>query len=158
MSFHALVMRLRRLRSIAVASAALLAVSGCGGETKLVVHPVSGQVLHRGQPLANALIVFHDKRPREELQQIENLPIPRATTDAEGKFQLSSYGGPDGAPAGEYNVTVFMQGAMPEEGEDPESVAQEPDRLGARYADPETSGLSATIKPGDNQLPPFELN
>lgn len=143
-----------RIRLAGALLASVAFAAGCGGETRVDVYPTSGQVLHRGQPLANALVVLHDARPVAEQQ---GRPIPRATTDKEGKFQISSYGGADGAPVGEYKVTVFTQGGELEEGEDPEGAKQEPDLLRGRYSNPDTSGLTATIKPGENVLPPFEL-
>jgi hypothetical protein len=143
-----------RLRVLAISAICFISAIGCEGEAKIPVHPVSGQVLHRGQPLPKALVVFHDGRPLEEQA---GRPIPRATTDAEGRFQLSSYAGTDGAPESEYKVTVFMPGAPPPTNAEEEAQEETPDRLGSRYADPETSGLTATVKPGNNELPPFEL-
>jgi hypothetical protein len=56
----------------------------------------------------------------------------------------------DGAPAGEYRVVVewpaYRRGR---------NIG--PDRLMGKFAKPETSGLKATIEPGPNGLPPFEL-
>lgn len=145
-----------KLVAVALTTAATL---GCGGESKAPLHPVSGQVLLKGRPAANALVVFHDSRPSEELR---NLPIPRATTDSEGRFRLSSYmpDSFDGAPSGEYVVTVTLPAAAAPSDVaevDPESIAESPDQLRGKYADPNASPLRAEVKDGDNQLPPFDV-
>jgi len=63
------------------------------------------------------------------------------------------------AAPGEYAVTVVWpeQAApgKPTFGTEPPPEA--PDRLKGRYANRAKSGLSAVVKPGKNQLPPFEL-
>lgn len=62
--------------------------------------PVEGQVLVDGDPVKDLWVTLHpvDKKP-------ESL-LPRAQTDAEGNFKITSYIGGDGAPPGEYKVTV----------------------------------------------------
>ena len=137
----------------------LAAAVGCGGESKAPLHPVAGQVLLKGRPAANALVVFHDSRPADQLR---NLPIPRATTDAEGRYRLSSYmpDSFDGAPSGQYVVTVTLPAtATPNDTAevDPESVVESADQLRGKYADPNASPLRAEVKDGDNLLPPFDV-
>jgi len=79
---------------------------------------------------------------------------PFAVVDPDGSFRLSTYETCDGAPAGEYAVTVvwpsFTTDPLGEE-------TPGPDRLRKRYADARRSAFRATIREGDNQLPPFEL-
>lgn len=146
----------KRVANRYVAACMLLAgCLGCGGDSRVAVHSVEGQILFNGKPVPKALVVFHDEQPREKTQ---GLPIPRQTTDAEGKFQLSSYAGTDGAPEGNYKVTVFIPEPPPATtGDSEEPSKQAPPRLDGRYADPATSGLSVTIKQGANKLQAFEL-
>jgi hypothetical protein len=144
---------------VAVAACLMLATCvGCGGDERVELHPVAGQVLVRGQPAANALVAFHDTRPAGELAA---LPIPRATTGSDGTFRLSSYADteapPDGAPAGSYRVTIVVPTATPAAGADPESAGSVVDKLAGRYANATTSTLTSEVKPGDNQLEPFHL-
>ncbi|MBL9165095.1 MAG: carboxypeptidase regulatory-like domain-containing protein [Planctomycetaceae bacterium] len=144
---------------LACASVAALAL-GCG-DSKVALYPVSGQVLFQGKPAENALIVLHDSRPAAELRGI---PIPRATTDGEGRFRLSSYSTDafDGAPAGSYVVTIVFPevAASVAQGEDvdPEAVDESPDKLRGKYASPDTSPLKAEIKEGENVLPTFDVS
>ncbi len=108
---------------------------------------VSGKVLFNQKPAAYALVVFHPVKDTKLDMR------PNGYTDKEGVFRLSTYSDGDGAPAGDYLVTVIWTGANP----DTEEVAEAPDKLQGRYADPKTSGLKVTVKEGPNQLAPFEL-
>ena len=78
----------------------------------------------------------------------------------DGFFSLKTYVLHDGAPAGDYMVTVEWPGddpGVPVDRDDPEYVPFGPDRLKGRYADPESSGFRATVIEGRNQVGPFEL-
>ena len=68
--------------------------------------------------------------------------IPRGVTDAEGRFQLRTYHDGDGAPAGEYTVTVYWPDVRPKVSADDQLP---PDRLDERFANPKNSSLRATV-------------
>jgi len=72
-------------------------------------------------------------------------PRPRAEVEPNGSFALSTYGDKDGAPVGDYHVTVTWPGKETE------------DQLQGRYSEAGTSKLKAIIKEGQNDLPTFEL-
>ena len=132
---------------------ALLAPAGCGGDGRVAVYPVKGRVLFRGAPAVGALVVMHPNVPRDERRE---LPICRGTVDENGDFTISSYGDGDGAPAGDYTVTV----AWPQTGgdsDDPESSTLTEDRFGGKYSDPENSGLKAVVSKEATQLKVFDL-
>ena len=57
-------------------------------------------MLVEGKPAEGVQVFFH---PLDASQR----GIPRGVTDAEGRFQLRTYHDGDGAPAGEYTVTVY---------------------------------------------------
>src|SRR5262245_50678521 len=109
-----------------------LAGPGCGAkEQRRPAHPVRGAVLVDGKPATKALVVFHPL----------NDPDPKALrphgeVGPDGAFTLSTYSSGDGAPAGDYAVTVhwFAGGASPGADADPG-----PDRLGGRYGNSQTS-------------------
>lgn len=132
----------------------LLLVVGCFGcgDGRPVAHPTSGTVAVDGRPLEGVELIFY---PQAAPPSDVRVPNPRAVTDAEGHFEVSTYEGRDGAPAGEYRVGALMVTPIPK-GADPESF-QQTDRFGSRYVDPETSGLSVVVSPGRNELPPIEL-
>lgn len=111
------------------------------------VYPVSGKVLVDGKPASKAEIVFH------RLSGGAALPQPIATAEADGTFRPSTRISHDGAPAGDYALTVVWRKITTVEGEE----VQGADLLRGRYSDPGRSGLKATVKEGDNTLPAIEL-
>jgi hypothetical protein len=76
---------------------------GCGGDAaadRVPTFPVQGSITFRGQPMPGAVVTLHPKTPAE------GVPAPRAQVDKDGSLKVSTYDGGDGAPAGEYVVTV----------------------------------------------------
>jgi hypothetical protein len=130
----------------------LVAALGCGADGDRVdVYPVSGKVLVGGQPAEGAIVTFYSAT--DELRE-RKVPPPTGTVDANGAFHLSSYEPDDGAPAGEFKVTVVWHEPPP-----PNAVGVfvQKDRLRGRYTNPETSTLTARIEQGGGELPPFQL-
>ncbi len=104
------------------------------------------------QPQAGVeLIFFAEEPPAAEFR----VPTPRAVTDSEGRFEVTTYHGGDGAPAGEYRISAVWLTSLPD-GADPEAF-QSADRLQGKYANPDASGLRATVEPGNNELPAIKL-
>lgn len=99
-------------QAICTAIAVVLLV-GCGEterfKNRKAVYPVAGQFLVGGAPANGALIAFH---PAGESGTGRALPS-RATTDAEGRFELTTYATSDGAPEGEFVVTVYWPATRP---------------------------------------------
>jgi len=124
----------------------------CGRNGRLLVYPVRGRVLVDGQPAAHAQLAFHPVG-----NQDPGAVHPIGQVDEKGNFSLSSYDRGDGAPEGEYQVTVVWYLATPnpnrETGDDYLSV----NYLSEQYARVETSPLRAHISKGSNELAPFEL-
>jgi hypothetical protein len=122
-------------------------------------------VTYRGQPVAGAAISFlAPKSPR----------IASGETDAQGRFQLTTFEPNDGAVLGTHVVTVYKPAEKIEPmGIDPdldpnayvEAMEQAAARamkaqaagstLPARYSDPNTSDLRFEVEEGDNH---FEIN
>jgi len=122
------------------------------GETGVLVYnrrptqPVRGRVFLDGCPVDGAYVVFQSA-PKE------GQPSARADalTEADGSFVLSSYTAHDGAPVGEYQVTIVQRRPLFGEYGKPG-----PNLLPAKYAKGETSGLRAEVKAGENEFV-FEL-
>jgi hypothetical protein len=126
----------------------ILVGGGCGGgDEGPAIYPVSGKILVDGKPAAKALVTFHPASGSP------GKAIPFAETDAEGTFRPSSRMSHDGAPAGDYILTILWPEVRVDHGEE----VSGPDRLGGRYGNPRGSGLKVTIKEGENSLPPFDL-
>jgi hypothetical protein len=128
---------------------ALLALAGCADESSVVCYPVSGNVLRDGKAVAEAMIVLHPVSASVELRQ-----KPIAFTDADGRFVVTTFDRGDGAPAGQYQVTVDQR-AMKQVGE--EMVREGRRLLPARLSDPQTSGIAIEIAEGVNEIPTISL-
>lgn len=132
----------------------LLIATGCGPESmEQPTYPVSGEVKLDGQPLKNATIVFH----AVDKTKFKWQELPQALTDEQGKFSIHTYSSNDGAPAADYKVGITTYEAQVEEGSDQVSHDKSKPRLPAKYADPETSGLTAKVEAKSTQLPVFDL-
>ena len=125
---------------------AIAASTSCGRSDRIAVHPVEGSVRFGGEPAVGALVVFHPLDASEDFQRLR----PAGTVDADGRYVLSTYEPQDGAPPGQYRVTVVWAG--PGTGERPG-----PDRFGGKYANPNASPLTAAVREGGNHLEPFDL-
>ncbi len=129
-----------------VLGAVLCCFASCGASNnQLPTFEVKGQILQNGKPVPNATVVFH---PAFEIGP--DISKPRGTTGEDGSFTLSTYGSADGAPEGDYKITVEQwTSTNPEKG--PES------RLPSKFAKPEQSGLTARVASGKNEIPAIQL-
>src|SRR5262245_44874953 len=126
---------------------ACLASLGCGNGNGL--YPVSGKVLHQGQPAVGATVTFVRRggEPRNE-------PTPQGVVGEDGTFALAGPAG-NGASPGDYAVLVeWKEGAGKARGRAPALNA--PDRLKRRYLDATRPLLKATVEAKPNRLPTFE--
>lgn len=79
-----------------------MALAGCGKQGSIKTYPIKGTVTYNGKALDGASVVYVPRNP--------DAPRTSGTTDAEGKFTLSTFVGASeilpGAPADEYKVLV----------------------------------------------------
>lgn len=128
---------------------ALLTVTGGCGRAKpprparLPTVVAGGQVTFRGKPLPKASVVFHHDGGNASAV---------ATTDAEGRFVLTTYAKDDGAPVGKYRVTVATVDTVEAEPGVLAPLPAEGSRSGppAIYANPATSGIVIEIPEAGN--------
>jgi hypothetical protein len=136
--------------------------SACARNPGIPVYPVSGIVLHNGEPAEGALVICYPVNPIKVEKEAQP-PRPSGLVDASGEFVLSTNAPGDGAREGDYRVSiVWFKDATGEEpvfgGRGKEGQAANKDYLNGKYSDPKRSGLTITVSPGSNQLDPFELD
>jgi hypothetical protein len=142
---HVPVKRRRLLPLTAVFLAALACSCQPGGRRPVV--RVTGSVSVRSRPAEGVRVAFHPSRdPRDRGL------CPQGVVAADGSFRLTTYTLLDGAPPGEYFVTLYWPAPGPDD-----DVHVHPDRLGGRYADPRTTPLTATVPNRPVTLDPFDL-
>lgn len=109
--------------------------------------PVKGRLYVGSTVAANARIAFHPLDPQRSQGR-----CAVAITRKDGSFELTTYKLNDGAPEGDYTVTVtWPSDTMP----DDECECLDPlqhDRFHGKYADPRASLLAATVLPQPNEV------
>jgi hypothetical protein len=125
---------------------------GCSKGDQQAVHPVRGHIEYDGKPVPHAFVVLHPVRVAGK-----EFPKPRAKVAEDGSFVVETYAAKDGAPVGEYLVTVewFLSSAKAGEGESDDLPAR--NYLPQRYAKAETSGLRVSVQAGKNEIPKIQL-
>ena len=124
---------------------AIVALLGCSSQKGSPKFPVTGRVLVNGEPAGGMYIRFHALQ--EDLDGQDAQPV--AITDEEGRFELSSFTGGDGAAAATYHVTFFWP-VIP--------LVPSDDRLQGSFSTPGASGFEVTINAEATDLSPFELD
>ena len=131
----------------AVVLVILVSVAGCGGgeaiqTSDMTLYSVTGRVTVGKQPLAGVVVEF---KPKFEWKK--DVAFPHATTGADGAYELETIMAADGAPAGDYEVSLKFAAA---EGESSNASV-------GNYSDPAKSGLKATVKASPTKIPDFVL-
>lgn len=136
---------------------ALLCACGCDStpEGQLPTAPVEVTVTYNGKPVEGADVTFINS---------SGPPPAFGKTDANGKAQLSTYSSGDGATLGDHLVSVVKQefdkvkqeasqesaDYNPSPGASPLPVVKH--LLPKKYSLPTTSGLTAKVEKGKNQI------
>ncbi|MEZ6035317.1 MAG: hypothetical protein R3C17_19665 [Planctomycetaceae bacterium] len=111
--------------------------------------PVSGSVMCEGKAVPGIRVRFH---PQFEMETVGF--IPYGETGPDGKFLLNTGAAGNGAPQGEYLVTLELPHI---DDTSSDGLETEIDGLKGAYSDPEKSKWKVTLVDGDNLLPPFEI-
>ena len=122
-------------------------IAGCG-KTKPDETIVRGQILYRGEPVANGLIVF-----TPDIDHGSDGPPVSAKLLADGSFKLDLIDGQP-IPAGWYRIAV-----APKAGSVETPTAERPyPGLPAKYRNPSQSGLLREVKSGTDNVFCFDLD
>jgi len=144
-------MSLRTFLSYCSASCVAVILAGCGGGGPKLC-PVTGTVTYRNAPVEGAVVSFRCEAANK---------MATGTTDAQGRFELTTYQGGKGAVAGKHKVTVTKMSA-PSGGTGPLSMedamkagmkkqgpsAEPKNLLPPKYADAARPLLEYTVSPG----------
>lgn len=130
-----------------------LVVAGCSDRPKMA--KVRGTVTLDGQPLAKGSVIFEAANARPATGTIVNGEI----------VTVGTYDTDDGAPVGQHKVAISATEDAGSAGAANPGEASKPGAdymsgkslIPAMYNDPNSSGLSADIKPGENKVK-FELS
>jgi hypothetical protein len=135
-----------RIAVALVAAIGLVSLPACSSSDewtakRLKVYKAGGTVLLDGNPCAEAVVTFFSDT---------NTVSATGRTNAEGKFQLTTYNDGDGAVEGGHKATVvkreFVEEKTKYDSANERSVALIPkELLPKKYMTPSTSGLSYTV-------------
>lgn len=145
-------MFIRLLLSLIVAAATLALSPGCSSSklTPPKTVPVSGSVTYKGRPASGVRVRFH---PQFDIGKVKF--IPYGETGPDGKFLVNTGAPGNGAPPGDYIVSMEMPRIEP----DPrDGLESEVDQWKGAYSDPAKSDWKVTIQEGENLLEPFRVN
>ena len=152
----------KRLIFTVAALALPVAHGGCGNPPGL--YPVSGTVLHKGEPAAGAVVYFHHEGPSAAASPT----IPFGIVNDDGRYSVVCDSQGDGCPPGKYAVLVEWRdgasdGVVPVKTKGKTKLVKRsrvrsgPDRLGGRYFDIAKPLVHVEVLPQSNSLPPLEL-
>jgi hypothetical protein len=113
----------------------------------MTFYPVKGKVLlPDGKPLSSGNVVF-----------VATKTSLTSTADIEKDGSFTVKGSKDGLPPGDYKVRIEVEGSEAGSGKGkPVRLKGGSAPFPGKYLDEDTSGLTATVKPGDSNS--FEFN
>jgi hypothetical protein len=132
----------------------LVTLASCGGGPNAPkAYPVKGKILVNGQPANECEITLN----RISGPELPTPVTPSGLTDQNGEYQLTSYYGGDGAPDGEYVITVVWR----ERTGLAKTEFGGPDKLGGAYGKAEKNkylpGFVVKVEGKPLELPPLQL-
>ncbi len=110
------------------------------------VHPVRGKVTFDSAPAVGAQICYWVPDPKDK-EGKKAIRVSDAFVEPDGAYAMSGWAAFDGLPEGDYMVTVTLRQPMFEP-----SGKLGKNLLPEKYASPRTSGLTAKVKTGANEI------
>jgi hypothetical protein len=139
--------------SWALLGALSLLIAGCGStDTQPAIYPATGKIRFNGAAPVGAVVALHAKS--QPMLPGGHEVVPSGLVKADGSFDLTSFAPFDGAPPGDYVLTVEWHKTST--GSDENRVLG-PNALPGKYSKPSTSPLAVTIATQPNELKPIVL-
>lgn len=137
-----------RLTAASVSQLCLLAccfaVAGCGDSSAPRLAQVTGTVTYQGKPLAGAYVSFAPEEPGQRAAS--------GSTDASGKYRLTTFTNFDGAVLGKHRVMIRGEEPPDDPNKAADDITLKRGKLltPRKYTDPATSGLTAEVADKSN--------
>ena len=136
--------------AILLAGLLTCSIVGCSdrsGPPRVATYPVSTAITFQGKPIPGAFVALHPKSPQPDV------PTPRANVGKDGKLEVTTYDGGDGAPAGEYVLTIEWYKPV-KQGTD---LVTGPNVIPRKYASPKTSDVVIRVAETPEEIAPIHL-
>ncbi|MCE9530382.1 MAG: hypothetical protein K8T89_04510 [Planctomycetes bacterium] len=128
---------------MAVLVLGLMVCTGCGSKPR--TYRVAGVVKVNGQPATGANVTLHPASD-SGMKSIQQRPFGKVKED--GSFELSTFSANDGAPAGEYVLTIYWP-----------TTDGDNDQLNGDYESPERpDALRVVVNKSKTEWSPIEIN
>jgi hypothetical protein len=138
--------------TLTLLTASLACCSCSGSKEEDPVFPVQGKVRFQGKPASGAVVVLHPLNRSKPAQG-----FPRAVVEEDGSFAVTTFTAKDGAPAGDYAVSITWDRTSVKVQGQKGHARKIPTNFPLKYADPKTSGFVVHIQEGSNELRPFDI-
>lgn len=134
---------LNRLTCLALLCLTSGLACGCSRRERWMneTYPASGVVTVNGEKAEGALVMLFPAGGPVDVRNSK----PWGVVNADGSYRLGTYELEDGAPPGDYDVTLVW------------TLGLGPDRLKGAHSVPDKAVMQVTIDQTSNELPPIEL-
>jgi len=143
-------------RNLFAAALFVAAFAGCSpsyqDRLELKPIPAKGKISLKGKPLPHAIVTFHPVEKLGTPSSGDLVRTPFGVAKEDGSFELTTFKPADGAPEGEYAVTISWTGGPIRSDND-----AAPERLPPQYQNPVASGIRVQVRAGQ-ELPEIRLN
>lgn len=131
---------------LALVGAMLLVAAGCGSaDSRPAVYQTTGKISFKGAAPVGAVVALHPK----DQAAVGRSVVPSGLVKPDGSFDLTSFAPSDGAPPGDYVLTVEWHKTS--SGSEENRVLG-PNLLPVQYSKPQTSPVVVTIAAQPNEL------
>lgn len=148
-------MKITNVLRLTVLAVAVVCCAGCGSSNPRT-YPASGTVSFGSKPATGVVVTLIPV----DAQKLPLTSYPRGEVGTDGRFTLTTFASGDGAPAGDYKLTLRWPAELAGKSKslaEAQGEGGDTDKLKSKYTDPKTSPWSVTIRPGDNTLEPITI-